>query len=341
MYRLIEFIRSIYVVVLFVVLECCAISYYAHSTIYTQAQMLSYSNNVVGGVQGLWSGVRSYFYLSSQNSKLTRRVALLERELAMIQEQRSEAILWAASRGDLVSQPKAAAGASSGRVVGGGLGASSGRVVGGGLGELGDQAVELRGDGWLVEPSDGLDNLVDGVGELSGRYSYMVATVVSNSINKLENYIVVNRGERDGVRKNMALLSSSGEMIGYITATSPKYAVAVSILNTKFKTSGKIKGQEYMGSITWAAENRYQLEMAELSKYAEVNVGDTIVSTGYSQIFPDGVIIGTVASSSLNKNKSAHNVKIDISADISKLYNVIIVNNTHYGEVEDLMLETN
>lgn len=236
--------------------------------------MLSYSNSVVGGVQGFWSDVRGYFRLHSENEILIARVAELENELSGLRAERSDSLLWSKSQ------------------------------------------VEVTND----QP-----------------YTYVMARVVSNSINKLENYIVVNRGSKDGIRKNMAVVSSGGAMVGYVTACSARYSVVVSILNTKFKTSGKIEDQSYMGAISWSGDNRYCVEMRDLSKYCEVTQGAKITSTGYSQIFPDGIPIGRVASAQLNKGQTAYDVVVELSADISALDEVIIINNNNYTEVEELL----
>ncbi len=276
MHRLFEFLRSVYVVVLFVVLECIAISFYAHSDLYTQAKMLSYSNRVVGGAQGAWGGVREYFGLRKKNDILVSRVAELENELSLYREMAIDTMLWSASQGG------------------------------------------------YQKP-----------------YTYIVAKVVSNSVNKLENYIVLNRGERDGVLKNMSVVSPGGGMVGYIAACSDRYSIVVSVLNTKFRTSGKVQGQEHMGSIFWNGESRYEVEMEELSKYSDIKPGDEIVSTGYSQIFPEGVLIGRVDEAQMDESNTSYNVSIELAVDISALSEVVIVGNNNYGEVENLLKEVN
>ncbi len=276
MHRLFEFLRSVYVVVLFVILECVAINFYAHSDLYTQAKMLSYSNRVVGGAQGAWGGVREYFGLRRKNEILISRVAELENELTLYRELAADTLLWAQS------------------------------------------------EAGYEKP-----------------YTYIVAKVVSNSVNKLENYIVLNRGQRDGVAKNMAVLSSGGAMVGYVAACTERYSIVISVLNTKFRTSGKVLGQEYMGSIFWAAESRYSVEMEELSKYSQIKSGDEIVSTGYSQIFPEGVLIGSVATAQMDESNTSYNVTIDLAVDISSINEVVIVGNNNYGEVDALLKEFN
>ncbi len=272
MRRLFEFIRSVYVVVLFVLLEVIAINVYARSDLYAQAKILGYSTRVVGSAQGVLFGFRGYFSLRKKNDILLSRVKELERELSLYQYMQADSMLWALSQ---VDSPR----------------------------------------------------------------SYICSSVVSNTISRRENYITLNRGQRDGVHRNMAVTSPDGVMVGYIVATTERYSIAISVLNTRFRGSGKIEGEEYMGSIFWTGQNRYQLEMRELSKYATINVGDEIVTTGHSQIFPEGIKIGRVVSFALNQAATAYNATIDVACDISALSQVLIISNNNYVEVETLQRE--
>jgi len=173
--KLLEFIRSVYVVVLFVVLEAIAISYYAHSTYYTQARLLARSNQLVGGVHGLFAGVRHYFSLGRENRELLAHVARMKEQLAMYEE---------------------------------------------------------------AETAARLDGYMQDIGV--SKYRIMTASVTSNTVNRAQNLIVLNRGRRDGVAEEMAVLSSDGAMAGYVVDCTERYAVAMSVLNTSFRASGKL-----------------------------------------------------------------------------------------------------
>lgn len=168
-------------------------------------------------------------------------------------------------------------------------------------------------------------------------YTYIVAKVVSSSINKRDNFIVLNRGIEDGVYENMAVITPSGEMLGYIAGCSSHYSAALSILSDSFTTSGKIKGGANYGSVSWSGHSRYSVSMNELSKYEIFEVGDTVVSTGFSQIFPGGVTIGTVSSFELNEMHTAYNVEIDLAAEVTSINYVLIVGSRESGEIEALL----
>lgn len=168
------------------------------------------------------------------------------------------------------------------------------------------------------------------------QFEYIPARVVSNSINRSRNFITMNKGLRDGVTGDMAVLSSSGAVVGYVLECSERYSVAVSILNTSFRTSGKIEGDSYLGSIEWRGGNPHEVVMHELSKYADIEVGARVVSTGFSHYFPADMPIGRIVSFSLNDKNTAYDAVVRLEADMSKLYNVVLVKNIGQGEALQL-----
>lgn len=281
MYKLIEFIRRIYVVLLFLVIEAVALNYYAHSSYYTQAKILSYANRVTGSVQGTIFGVKHFFTLRRENDMLTARVAELEGRLSAYREAA------AAAQTDSLAAAVAA------------------------------------------------DTLGVGLEGMS-QYRYMTARTVSNSINRDRNFITLNRGLAHGVMTDMAVITPDGAMVGYVVGCSERYSVVLPLLNTDFRTSGKIAGDEYFGSISWSGSTPYEVDMAELSKYADIEVGAEVVSSGLSHYFPAGIRIGYVESYELNDSQTAYDVKIRLATDMTRLGNVILIENMDFGEVSAL-----
>ncbi|MDE6624241.1 MAG: rod shape-determining protein MreC [Alistipes sp.] len=272
MHKLFEFIRSIYVVVLFVLLEVLAVSYYARSTSYTRARLLARSNHVVGGVHGVLAGVRRYFVLGRENRDLLERVAELTERLARYEE---------------------------------------------------------------AETAAAFDERLAEIGE--SRLRVMNAAVIANTVNRAQNLIVLNRGRRDGVTDGMAVLSPSGAMVGYVADCTDRYAVAISVLNTSFRASGKLADSEYFGSIYWDGSDPHAVTMGELSKYAEPQPGQQVVTTGFSLYFPEGVTIGEVESAELNETRTAYTVRVRLAAHISQLSDVLLVENRDLYEIQDLL----
>lgn len=271
MYRLFEFLRSVYIFLLFLLLEGLAVLYYTHSNSYTQARLLSISSSVVGGVGGVWYDINNYFGLRTKNRQLLDRVTQLEQELADIKSIERDSILTAMSSVD----------------------------------ELGKR--------------------------------YIAAQVVSNSINKRNNFMILNRGVSSGIREDMAVVTPLYEMVGYVVTCSENFAIVMSVLNCDFHSSGKMDGDSHAGAISWSGEDRYSVTLSEISKYAELKEGADIVSTGFSQLFPEGVKIGTVSRFSLNETETSYVVDVKLSADISAISDVIVVNNISTVEGRELL----
>lgn len=170
-------------------------------------------------------------------------------------------------------------------------------------------------------------------------YEYFPVTVVNNHITNQHNYITINRGAKDGITPEMAILSA-GSIAGYVIGCSDNYAVCMSVLNVDFNTSGKIKGSDYFGSIRWDGLSYEYLTLTEISKYAVINKGDSVLTTNYSSIFPPDVMIGTVEDFEL-QNNIYYEVKVKIQANMASLNNVLAVKYVDLEERKQLEISVN
>ncbi|MBQ5923540.1 MAG: rod shape-determining protein MreC [Alistipes sp.] len=278
MYKLIEFIRRIYVVLLFILIETIALNYYARSSFYTQAKILAHANSVTGALQQSIFSLRHYFTLSSENEMLAQRVAELENALTIYREQERQ----------------------------------------------------MQTDTLTMAAMDSTM-----LASLS-QYRYTTARVISNTINSSHNFITLNRGRQHGVLVDMAVVTPDGAMVGYVLECSERYSIVMPMLNTEFRTSGKISGDEHFGSISWDGTSPHRVQMSELTKYSEFEIGDEVIASGLSQYFPEGVRIGYVESLKENENHTSYDVEIRLAADMTRLSNVILIENTNYTEIYEL-----
>ena len=145
-----------------------------------------------------------------------------------------------------------------------------------------------------------------------------------------------NRGLRDSIQTEMAVLSPDGAMVGYVVACTDRYSVALSVLNTSFRASGKLADSDYSGSICWDGLDPHVVVLDELSKYADPKPGDEVVTTGFSQYFPPDVLIGWVESASLNETRTAYTVRVRLAAELSRLSDVVLVGNRDLYEIRAL-----
>ncbi len=167
------------------------------------------------------------------------------------------------------------------------------------------------------------------------QYQFYAARVVSSSTDKPRNFVVLNRGLADGIREDMAVVTPDMKLIGYIVSCSERYSVVLPLLNTTFRVGGRLAGGNHFGSVSWDGRSPYYVTLGELSKYADISKDAAV--TVYSERFPEGILIGYVEDYALNSAETAYSARLRVAADMSSIYNVIIIENTHYGEVEALL----
>lgn len=166
------------------------------------------------------------------------------------------------------------------------------------------------------------------------QYTHTSAKVIDNSINKQKNFFTVNKGRRQGVTVDMAVISGEG-VAGVIVSCSENYSLAMSLLNLDFRLSARIKTNGYYGSLNWDGIHYREAILSEIPQHVTVNVGDTIETTGYSAIFPEGIMIGTVRDFE-KMGGDFYKIIITLATDFKKLQFVDIVGNMKKTEQLEL-----
>ena len=128
------------------------------------------------------------------------------------------------------------------------------------------------------------------------QYEYIPALVINNSVNLQNNYLTVNRGLRHGVQPNAGVITSDG-IVGITIKSSKRYSTVLSLLHRDTKISAMIKRNGYHGSLVWKTMNSRNMTLDAIPKHADVQMNDTIITSGYSSIFPEGLMIGVVDTS--------------------------------------------
>jgi len=149
--------------------------------------------------------------------------------------------------------------------------------------------------------------------------------VVNNSTNKRFNYITLNKGIKDSIETEMAVVTNYG-VVGVINRVSKNYSTAISILNPGLKISVKIKRNGYFGPLSWEGERIDECVLNEIPQHVDLEKGDTIVTSGYSAIFPEGILIGFIDDYKL-KDGNFFEIKVKLALQMKSLNHVNIVNN--------------
>jgi len=169
---------------------------------------------------------------------------------------------------------------------------------------------------------------------LNQRYKYTSARIVNNSVNKKHNFLTLNKGNLQGLRPEMAVVSD-GSIVGVIKGVSKNYSTVISLLNLDLKVSAKVKKNGYFGSLSWDGKGYYSATLNEIPLHANIQPGDTIITSGYSSIYPEGIMIGFIESFK-EKSGSFFEIKVRLSTDFKNLSNVNVVGNLMQIEIVDL-----
>jgi rod shape-determining protein MreC len=167
------------------------------------------------------------------------------------------------------------------------------------------------------------------------QYIHTSGEVIENSINRQKNFFTINKGEDQGIKVDMAVVSANS-VAGVIVGCSRNYSVVMSLLNLDFKLSARIKSNGYFGSLSWDGRDYRYAVLSEIPQHVLVNVGDTIETTGYSAIFPEGVMVGTVRDYE-KYGGDFYKISVDLTTDFKKLYFVDVIGNLK--KTEQLQLE--
>jgi rod shape-determining protein MreC len=166
-------------------------------------------------------------------------------------------------------------------------------------------------------------------------YYFASAKVISNSVNKQFNYITLNKGSRQGIKPDMGIICADG-VVGVITNVSPNYSTGLSLLNKRLSIPAKIKQNNYFGALVWDGEHSNTADLKEIPFHIMVNVGDTVVTSGYSSIFPEGIMIGTISKFDVESGTNFYNIKVELSTNFRTLKYVEVVKNTKQDELKRL-----
>lgn len=165
----------------------------------------------------------------------------------------------------------------------------------------------------------------------------ILAKVVNNNFRRSANYLTINRGAAHGIQPGMGVLSDRGA-IGIVKSVSDNYATVTSLLHQKLMVSSQLKSTGTLGTTQWNALSPLQSKLKFLPKHIPVAEGDTIVTSGFNAVFPEGILLGTVASFSKSEESAFYDVTINLANDFTSLGYVNVILNRMKSEKDSLEL---
>lgn len=164
-------------------------------------------------------------------------------------------------------------------------------------------------------------------------YTYLTARVIKNSVNRATNIIYLDKGRRHGITPQMGVIAPNG-IVGQVINVTDDYAAVMSVLSKDFKVSARFKKNEYFGNLHWNGMNSTTATLEEIPKHVPVKEGDTVVTSGYSQLFPRNVMIGVVKKVKSYPDKTFLEVSVSLSTDFGNLGYVYIARNLRKQELQ-------
>ncbi len=182
------------------------------------------------------------------------------------------------------------------------------------------------------------DTLWKKIDSTDAAYVFKTADIVNAGFNKTKNYITIDKGSDDGIQPEMAVCSSEG-VIGVVERVSKHYAKVLPLINTNLRVSAKIQKNGYYGSLQWDGNDYRYSYLNDIPFHVNAMVGDTIVTSGFSTIFPEGRLIGFVES--VNKETANFlSIKVKLATDFKRILDVYVIAHTKRQEQRQLENES-
>ncbi|HPE39734.1 MAG TPA: rod shape-determining protein MreC [Bacteroidales bacterium] len=166
-------------------------------------------------------------------------------------------------------------------------------------------------------------------------YDYFSAHVIYNSTRNKHNYIIIDKGSLDGVQRDMAVLSAQG-VVGVVNEVSKNFSSIIPLLNPNSRTSAKIKPINQIGTVVWEDNDPEMGYLVDIPQHLSVKIGDSIFTSGYSNVFPADILIGTVAKKEDNAKNTFLTIKVKYATNFNNINTVYLVSNLYKTEIDSL-----
>ncbi|MGF1584665.1 MAG: rod shape-determining protein MreC [Bacteroidales bacterium] len=166
------------------------------------------------------------------------------------------------------------------------------------------------------------------------QYNFMPARVIKNSVNKQYNFINIDKGFAHGIGPDMAVISGKG-VVGIVTGVSEHFSTIIPVLNIDLRLSSKLKNTNYFGSLHWDGKDPGMAILNEIPHHVILNKGDTIVTSGFSAIFPEGIMVGIIDEFEI-EGGNFYTVKVQLSTDFRNLNYVYVIEDLFKDELLEL-----
>lgn len=167
-------------------------------------------------------------------------------------------------------------------------------------------------------------------------YRLIPAKVVANSVDKPGNLMTIDKGSADGIHKDMGVISGTG-VVGIVYLVAEHYAIVIPVLNTKSNISCMIQNRGYFGYLRWKGGVSDLAYLEEVPRHAHFKLGDYVVTSGYSSVFPPGVRVGRILHVFNSADGLSYRVQLRLSTDFARLRDVCVIDDAAMKERLEIM----
>lgn len=168
------------------------------------------------------------------------------------------------------------------------------------------------------------------------RYSLIPATICGHNFHKRNNHITLCKGSREGISPDMGVVASHKGLIGIVKSVSENFAVVMSLLHSQTKISCAIKNKNGLGSLVWKKMDPLRMTLESIPKHEKITLGDTIITSGFSTIFPKGILVGKIEKYEVNAGSNSYDITVKLFNDLTNLKYAYVVNN-RFGKEQTLL----
>lgn len=169
------------------------------------------------------------------------------------------------------------------------------------------------------------------------RFDYVAATVINNNVKHPRNYFSINRGSEDGIKSGMGVVDQDG-VVGIVNVTGRHTARVISLLNETQRFSVKLKSSNFIGSLSWKGGDPSVAYMEEVPRHAKYQLGDTVVTSGYSLTFPEGIPVGTVMNRIRGADENFFILKVKLNPNFRTLSTVRVIKDEYKSDLDSLQM---
>ena len=166
------------------------------------------------------------------------------------------------------------------------------------------------------------------------RFFYKPAEIVSGSVNKQYNYLTINKGNNQNLKRDMAVISGDG-VVGMILSASSNFAIIQPLINRNSRAGARLRGNDYFGILDWDGSSPRYAQLREIPVHVELQLGDTVETSGFSSVYPKGLPIGIISDFQKGRG-NFYDIEIQLFVNFNTINHVLVINNIYQEEKREL-----